>query len=67
MKKFVAALIVWLKGEPVVTSVVAADLATAAAHFGVSLDAGNTLLVGAVASAIAAWAARSLVTPVKST
>jgi hypothetical protein len=63
MKKLFASVVVWLKGEPVVAAVVAADAVTGAAHFGVHLDSAHTLALGIVCSAIAAWAARASVTP----
>ena len=63
MRKLVKSIVVWLKGEPVVGSVLAADALTAAAHFGIHLDTANTMVVGAVLSAVAAAIARANVAP----
>jgi hypothetical protein len=53
-----AALVRWMKNEPIVVRVLAALATTALAKWGVQLDGDQVLAVGAVAAGIAAWAAR---------
>lgn len=50
-----AALVRWLKGEPVVLNYVAAAAATILAKWGINLDPA---IVGPIAGAIATWASR---------
>lgn len=58
-----ALLVLWLRSEPVMVRYLVAGAVTALAKYGVSLSPEATTAVGAVAMAVAAWAARQKVSP----
>lgn len=63
MKKLIAKIIMFIKTEPVICSVVVADAAVVAAKVGIQLDAAHTAAAAVLANAVAGWAARSVVSP----
>lgn len=65
MKKTLLSVVAWLKGEPVVTHVLGAELLAVLASLGVHLSADQTSALAVTLGAVAAGVARRKVMPIR--